>query len=139
VQAEPVRGGSGYFAASHCRYRDDPDPVLRQVVAGGQLSEGITLSEMGRSRDAAGAYRQLIDRHGGDPSFSVLVERGITSHAHPRRACLSTLFRALPLILRPLFRAISTCDARKPTRFALITARDGGVRLDSGLTDSFGG
>jgi hypothetical protein len=55
--------------------RDDPDPVLRQVVAGGQLSEGITLSEMGRSRDTAGAYRQLIDRHGGDPTFSVLVER----------------------------------------------------------------
>ena len=45
------------------------------MVAAGQLNEGITLDEMGKSSDAAAAYRQLIDYHRGDPTLGVFVER----------------------------------------------------------------
>jgi hypothetical protein len=57
------------------RYRDDPAPELRALVVAGLLNEGITLGVMGKSRDAANTYRQLIDSHGGDPTLHVLVER----------------------------------------------------------------
>jgi tetratricopeptide (TPR) repeat protein len=63
------------------RYRDDPDPALREVVALALNNRGLVLDGLGRSVDALAAYQQVIDRNRDDPDPALRERVAKARHA----------------------------------------------------------
>ncbi len=49
------------------RFGADPEPALREQVAGALYNKGVTLGQLDRSEEAIAVYDQVVTRFGADP------------------------------------------------------------------------
>jgi hypothetical protein len=50
------------------RYHDDSEPLLRELVAEALVYQGGLMSSLGRWEDAVGAYTEVVESYGNDPT-----------------------------------------------------------------------